>query len=201
MKVSFVRTACSKDRYKETEVIGDYTLVRFDPQEAEDMVTSVEASILTSEYSKEAVEAAYAEWQEERQAKNLARAIARKEREINAYDSSPAVNSFVLNGNTISWSSSDGTSPNKSVRMGLRQNIADKMAKGEENITIWLGGMSVTLPCATVEAMMCDLENYAYECFNVTAGHKKRVKELTTAEAVEAYDYTTGYPEQLTFNV
>lgn len=201
MKVSFVMTACEKSRYKETQVLGEYTLTHFDPQEAEGMVTSVEASVLTSEYDKEAVEAAYAEWQEARRAKNLSRAIARKEREINAYDSSPAVNSFVLNGNTISWSSSDGTSPNKNVRMGLRQNIADKLAKGEETITIWLGGMSVTLPCATVEAMMCDLENYAYECFNVTAGHKKRVKELTTAEAVEAYDYTAGYPEQLTFNV
>lgn len=126
-------------------------------------------------------------------------AKASKMREIEAYDKSEAVNSFIYAGETIAWTSADDRTPNKSIRMGLRQNIADKMTKGEENITIWLNGKPISLPCAVAEEMMCNLEDYAYECFNVTEQHKARVSELTDIEAVLAYDYTVGYPDKLSF--
>lgn len=83
--------------------------------------------------------------------------------------------------------------------MGLRQNIADKMTKGEENIAIWLNGKPITLPCAVAEEMMCNLEDYAYECFNVTAQHKANISKLGTVEDVIGYDYTTCYPQKLVF--
>ena len=121
--------------------------------------------------------------------------------EITAYDTSSAVNGFMLNGMLIPWSKDDPNSPNVDKRMGLRQNIADKIALGEENISIWLKGMSFTMPCAQAEVLMRSIENYAYECFNVTASHKVAVSELTTIEEVEAYDYKAGYPKMLEMSV
>lgn len=121
--------------------------------------------------------------------------------EITAYDNSSSVNGFILNGMLIPWSKNDPNSPNVEKRMGLRQNIADKVALGEENISIWLKGMSFTMPCAQAEVLMRSIENYAYECFNVTASHKQAVSELTTIEEVIAYDYRTGYPKMLEMSV
>ena len=121
--------------------------------------------------------------------------------EIDAYDKSSAVNGFYLNGMLIPWSKDDPSSPNVDKRMGLRQNIADKVALGEENISIWMKGMSFTMPCAQAEMLMRSIENYAYECFNVTAAHKKAVSELTTIEEIEKYDITAGYPAQLKMEV
>lgn len=121
--------------------------------------------------------------------------------EIDAYDNSSSVNGFILNGMLIPWSKDDPDSPNVEKRMGLRQNIADKVALGEENIAIWLKGMSFTMPCAQAEVLMRSIENYAYECFNVTASHKQAVSELTTIEEVIAYDYRTGYPKMLEMSV
>lgn len=121
--------------------------------------------------------------------------------EIDAYDKSSAVNGFYLNGMLIPWSKDDSSSPNVDKRMGLRQNIADKVALGEENISIWMKGMSFTMPCAQAEMLMRSIENYAYECFNVTAAHKVAVSELTSIEEVEKYDITAGYPAQLRMEV
>lgn len=121
--------------------------------------------------------------------------------EIDAYDKSSTVNGFYLNGMLIPWSKDDPSSPNVDKRMGLRQNIADKVALGEENISIWMKGMSFTMPCAQAEMLMRSIENYAYECFNVTAAHKKAVSELTSIEEVEKYDITAGYPAQLKMEV
>lgn len=121
--------------------------------------------------------------------------------EIDAYDKSSAVNGFYLNGMLIPWSKDDPSSPNVDKRMGLRQNIADKVALGEENISIWMKGMSFTMPCAQAEMLMRSIENYAYECFNVTAAHKKAVSELNSIEEVEKYDITAGYPAQLRMEV
>ena len=121
--------------------------------------------------------------------------------EIEEYDVSPSVNGFILNGMLIPWSKNDPNSPNVEKRMGLRQNIADKVALGEKNISIWLKGMSFTMPCAQAEVLMRSIENYAYECFNVTASHKQAVSELTTIEEVEAYNYKSGYPKMLEMSV
>ncbi len=108
---------------------------------------------------------------------------------ITDWDTSEAVNSFVLDGMAV-WIDKD-------TRMGLRQNIADKVTLGEQNITMWLQGRAITLPCAEAERLMCGLENYAYECYCVTARHKAEVNALNTAEEVLAYDYMNGYPDKI----
>ena len=121
--------------------------------------------------------------------------------EIDAYDTSSSINGFYLNGILISWSKDDPSSLNVDKRMSLRQNIADKIALGQKNISIWIKGISFTMPCTKAEMLMRSIENYAYECFNVTSLHKKAVAELTDIGKVLSYDYTKGYPEMLTINL
>ena len=178
-------------------------LVRFDAVKDADMdaYSCVEGSVSESEYDEQEVRREYEAWKQKWAEKALVLAKKAKIAEIAAYDTSDKVNGFILNGMLIPWSKNDPNSPNVEKRMGLRQNIADKVALGEENIAIWLKGMSFTMPCAQAEVLMRSIENYAYECFNVTASHKAAVGELTTIDEVEAYDYKAGYPKMLEMSV
>lgn len=160
-----------------------------------------ECTVPIGEYDEDEIQKAFVEFSAKMDALDLELAKADKIAEIAAYDTSSFVNGFMLNGMLIPWSKDDPNSPNVDKRMGLRQNIADKIALGEENISIWLKGMSFTMPCAQAEVLMRSIENYAYECFNVTAAHKVAVGELTTIEEVEAYDYKAGYPKMLEMSV
>lgn len=77
-------------------------------------------------------------------------------------------------------------------------------AAGNGTTTLWfaIGGVEteITLPCDTAIQMLSALEMYALACYNRTAQHKAAVAKLTTVGEVEAYDFTTGYPEKLTFD-
>lgn len=203
MKVNFVKTFIPVKDFVEVEKVGNKMLVRFDAVKDADMdaYSCVEGSVSASEYNEQEMRREYEAWKQKWAEKALVLAKKAKIAEIAAYDTSSSVNGFMLNGLLIPWSKNDPNSPNVEKRMGLRQNIADKVALGEENIAIWLKGMSFTMPCAQAEALMRSIENYAYECFNVTASHKQAVSELTTIEEVEAYDYKSGYPKMLEMSI
>ena len=203
MKVNFVKTFIPAKDFVAVEKVGNKILVRFDAVKDADMdaYSCVEGSVSASEYNEQEVRREYEAWKQKWAEKALVLAKKAKIAEIAAYDTSDKINGFILNGMLIPWSKNDPNSPNVEKRMGLRQNIADKVALGEENIAIWLKGMSFTMPCAQAEVLMRSIENYAYECFNVTASHKAAVGELTTIEEVEAYDYKAGYPKMLEMSV
>lgn len=113
--------------------------------------------------------------------------------EIEAYDTSSAVNGFTLNGAVV-WL-------DKATRVGLMNSTNIAKASGSANTTLWLGGERMVVPCDKAIQLLSALEMYALGCFNVTAAHKKAVSELTTLDEVLAYDYTKGYPEQLKMEV
>ena len=112
--------------------------------------------------------------------------------EIDAYDSSSAVNGFIYNGNEF-WL-------DKATRVGLVNSTNMLKQIGEETTTLWLDSFCVTLPCDKALQMLCAIEVYALKCYNKTAENKANVKNLLTLEDVENYDYTIGYPEKLMFN-
>ena len=203
MKANFVKTFIPAKDFVAVEKVGNKMLVRFDAvkDSGMDAYSCVEGSVSASEYNEQEARREYEAWKQKWAEKALVLAKKAKIAEIAAYDTSDNVNGFILNGMLIPWSKNDPNSPNVEKRMGLRQNIADKVALGEENIAIWLKGMSFTMPCAQAEVLMRSIENYAYECFNVTASHKQAVSELTTIEEVEAYDYKAGYPKMLEMSV
>ena len=55
------------------------------------------------------------------------------------------------------------------------------------------------LPVDTAIAMLDAVNIYAMQCSGVTEAHEAAINALDTIEAVDAYDYTTGYPEKLNF--
>ena len=112
---------------------------------------------------------------------------------IEAYDTTPAVNGFILNGERV-WL-------DKSTRVGLMNSTQIAKAMGKKTTTLWFGGMQIEVNCDKAIQLLSALEMYALECFNVTAAHKKAVAELNTVEEVLGYDYTKGYPEQLRMEV
>ena len=118
---------------------------------------------------------------------------AEKIAEITAYDTSDAVNSFTL-GNATMWISRDD-------RISIMNSTTILKNAGETTTTLWYGGVKYTLPCDTLIQMLSALEVYALQCYEMTEEHKAAVNALTTIEEVDAYDYKTGYPEKLSFDV
>ena len=112
---------------------------------------------------------------------------------IEAYDTSSAVNGFILNGQRV-WL-------DKATRVGLMNSTTIAKAMGLPTTTLWLGDAKLVVECDNSIQLRSALEMYALECFNVTAAHKKAVSEMSTVESVLGYDYTAGYPEVLTMNV
>ena len=119
----------------------------------------------------------------------LAMAKSRKLAEIETYDQSDAVNSFTLGGQSM-WLDA-------MTRQQLRTSIEAYQAQGAEQVTKWFGGHEFTFPVSLWLTMLNALEVYAAEALNITEAHKAAVTSLDTIEAVEEYDYTTGYPQQL----
>lgn len=194
-KTNFVRTFVSKDQYKEKEEREGVCIVHLDGVLNEELgaYECVECSMPVSEYSEAAVNEAYTAWATAMANRRLARAKREVLKKIEDYDTSSAVNGFVLNGETV-WL-------DKATRVGLMNSTSITKAMGQPTTTLWLGESKMEVPCDTAIQLLSALEMYALECFNVTAAHKKAVSELATIEEVEKYDITAGYPAQLKMEV
>ena len=116
-------------------------------------------------------------------------AKAAKIAEIAAYSDSDAVNSVTFNG-IKTW-----LTPN--VRDGYNTSITAAKNLGEPNVTFMVNDKEMQLPVEQARRVLDLVQRYADACYLVTERHKKAVRALQTVEEVEAYDYTTGYPEKL----
>ena len=125
--------------------------------------------------------------------KTTALDVAKEEaiEQIEAYDTSAAVNSFTLQGKTM-WLP-------KEMRVGLVNSVTIEKNAGKESTTLWFDGAKYELPVDTALQMLSALELYALECYNITAAHKAAVNALESVEDIVAYDYTQNYPEKLNF--
>lgn len=111
--------------------------------------------------------------------------------EIEQYDHSDNVNSFTL-GEQQMWLTVE-------ERQQIATQISANEAVGRETMTKWFHGVEYTFTIAQWKQMLVAVEVYAGDALNVTEGHKAAVNALQTVEAVENYDYTTGYPTKLVF--
>ena len=109
--------------------------------------------------------------------------------EITKYDTSSNVNVFSLNGVDV-WLDRD-------TRVSLMNSTTIAKNMGQENTTLWLGTVKITVKCDQAIQLLSALEMYALSCFNKTAEHKKNVEALSTINEIVSYDYTVGYPEKL----
>lgn len=172
----------TEDGHEKESSLCDYMLERYDYKPSMDLVLN---DILSSgeqasmEEIKEISEGLGAE-----PLKYMKKAMLHY---IDVYDSSSAVNSFVLNGMEV-WL-------DKATRVGLMNSTTIAKASGQKTITLWLDGIKLVMDCDKAIQLLSALEMYALKCFNATASHKATVGELKTIEEVEAYNYKTGYPK------
>lgn len=127
----------------------------------------------------------------------LERAKITKIMELEAYDNSDAVNSFeIVTGNetTSAW-----IEPDK--RSNYRGSLEDCVLLGVTDIEVPIAGMLIPMTVADARVKLAQVQLYADRCTIVTEGHKYAINALSTIEEVEAYDFTAGYPEKLTFDV
>lgn len=184
--MNYIKTTIAKADYKKVQPFGKKYLCEFIIAENDDTVMVVQATVdkkpTNAEYEqmKAGVEAHYLPL--EKQAKIDC---------IDAYDKSDAVNSFALMG-TPMWLPLE-------ERKNMRQSLIALKAEGIETFTYWLGLTPITMPVAQFETIMDKVEIYALQCFNVTAQHKANIMEMETIADVQAYDFTTGYPDKLEF--
>ena len=194
-KVNFVKTFVPKGQYKEKEEREGVCIVHLDGVLNEELgaYECVECSMPVGEYSEAAVNEAYAAWKVATANRRLAQAKREVLKKIEDYDTSPAVNGFILNGQRV-W---------------LDFELRDRVYQGNERLqrigrtdtTLWLGKQCYNLSIEQAQNIISHIEAYAKDCYNVTAAHKKAVSELTTIEEVEKYDITAGYPAQLKMEV
>lgn len=121
----------------------------------------------------------------------LARAKADKIAKLEAYDASEEVNSFSVDGKTM-WLDA-------ATRQQLRISLDAMQQAGRETVTKWFDGEQYTYPIDVWYYMLSQVEVYAADALNVTESHKVAINALDDIDDVEAYDYTVGYPDKLSF--
>lgn len=194
-KIGFVSTLIPADKFKKKYELGGVTIYHIGEvlDNESEAYKCFECSMATAAFNEDDVKAAFEEFKAKLAASELATAKAQRIAEIDIYDTSSAVNGFMLNGATV-WL-------DKPTRVGLMNSTNITKAMGQPTTTLWLGESKLEVPCDTAIQLLSALEMYALECFNVTAAHKKAVSELKSIEEVEKYDITAGYPAQLRMEV
>jgi hypothetical protein len=125
--------------------------------------------------------------------RTLAQSIVAKIAEIDAYDNSEEINSFLFSGRKT-WIDA-GT------RSVFRNSIDSAELLQEETIKMPIAGVILTIPVAQAKIMLARIQRYADNAAIVTAGHKIAVSSCNTIAKVDAYNYKAGYPEKEVFNV
>ena len=119
--------------------------------------------------------------------RTLEEAKIEKISQLISYDSSSCVNSFSIAGNSL-WIAPD-------ERANYMLTIEGAKRNGITTVTF----LGVTIPVDNAIAMLDAVNLYAMRCVEVTNTHKERINSLLTIDEVDAYDFTVGYPEKLSF--
>lgn len=113
--------------------------------------------------------------------------------EINNYDASKAVRSFVLN-KTDSWF-------NFITRKKIRYRIEKEKHGSSDKGKLYINGKEERIPFSKLEKMMKELEIYATARHDITNEHIYNVNSFDKIEDVNSYDFKSLYPEKLSFNL
>lgn len=137
----------------------------------------------------------YVDWSQEGRLQN---AKDKKIAKIDEYDKSSRVNEFIVTHDgqvvTTHW-----FEPN--IRANYKNSVESAELVGMQTVSFYVGNMPLTLSTQDAKMMLAQIQLYADACYIVTQQHKAAIEALETIEAVDAYDYTTGYPNKLSFDV
>ena len=104
---------------------------------------------------------------------------------IQRYDKSEYVNSFLLNGDSI-WLSKD-------LRTSIMNAVAIKKSRNIKTSSIWYNQKEYVLPVDFILNMLDDIEIYAER-------HIANVNAITDIDEADDYDYEKNYPTKLKFD-
>ena len=194
----FVKTFVPASEYQEVQQVGSEWIVRLEPvTHEEDGTTECYEIVVNSEPDITELTAELQEWKAYMDGKELDIAKTVKIAALSDYDQSPAVNSFdiVLGGQTLStW-----LTPERRADYSLSIESAKKLQMTE--VTPVFNGVPVTISVEYAEIALAQVQIYANRCYNTTEVHRAAINALETVDEVEAYDFTTGYPDKLVFNL
>lgn len=112
---------------------------------------------------------------------------------LTAYDNSDKVNEFLVNGMGAWFTPTE--------RTNYSSSISAAKTLGVDTLSFYIGSLAMTVPTIGAEQMLAAIQLYADSCFIVTKTHESAINKLETIEEIEAYDFTTGYPEKLNFTI
>lgn len=188
---NFVYTVIPTSEYKDKYEVGNRTIFHFNPVEEGDIITCIECSVNTEDANEEQIKNDLNTFINQSNIKKNNRKILNVISKINEYDKSSQVNGVTING-MYTWF-------DKATRVGLRNSTNVLKKLGNETTSLWVNNKEITIKCDQLIDMLDKLEIYALNCFDITSKHKRNVYQLSTIEEIENYDYTSGYPEKLTF--
>lgn len=120
---------------------------------------------------------------------------ARQKKIAAIYEQDRSTEQFTVNGMPM-WL-------DKNTRTSLVANtLPAEKAAGKTETTLWYAGyppVAIPVPIAWLEEKLSELELYAKATYDTTQSHLAAVYSLSTADEIEAYDHTAGYPDKPAF--
>lgn len=197
----FVRTSVPADGYEQVKKVGERWLVHLEGTPAGEQQDTLECyeCMTDGEPDIAGLTAELQTWKAYVAERELAVAKMVKKQKLTEYDSSSAVNSFEIRrgGEKVTdyWIGRD-------LRTSLEGDVkAAKEVGSTYDFDVRELGITLTLDCEKFLTALEVLRRYAYTAYNVTSRHLAAIDALGTKEAVESYDFTTGYPEKLVFKL
>lgn len=113
---------------------------------------------------------------------------------LNIYDNSFNVNGFTINNTIKTWFT-------PTERSNYSTSVNSAKILGIDKLSFFVGNIALEVPTNKAEYMLAAIQLYADSCYIVTKQHQLAIEALETIEEVDSYDYTTGYPDKLNFDL
>ena len=193
----FIKTITPTEGYQEVKQVGKRYVVHLEGVADGDITTCYEC-MTDSEPNLAELTQELQEWKAYRAERDLATAKKIKIAELVKYDKSSAVENFEIHKDGKKfidyWLKVD-------LRQSLKSAVQASIKEGPTyDFDVREYGITLTLSNVKFLEALEVLEVYSYTAYNVTSRHMAAINALTTKEAVESYDFTTGFPQQLVFN-
>lgn len=116
-----------------------------------------------------------------------------KLKELMYYDKSSEINSFTVNGIQTWFTVQE--------RVNYKLSIESAMSLGKDTISFFVGDNMLDINTELASQLLAQIQEYADAAFIVTKQHEIAINALNSAEEIEAYDFTVGYPDKLEFTI
>lgn len=132
-----------------------------------------------------------------------------KIKEIEEYDSSDNVNSFIVHITPDTYDENDILTPGITIttwidpvkRSNYKNSLDSAELLGLEEVHPIFNGMPLAISTQTAKMALAEIQIYADRCYNVTETHKAAIDILNTIQEVKEYNFTTGYPNRPEFYI